>query len=191
MFNQCASASLAVLLLAAVSSGQDSKEKREVIAKGLKAARELRLEKKFKESRKVLEELVVEDRERTYPERRELALTWSDEGKFGAAAKVWSDTISSFGQRPDFSNAEIKFNYFESRYEYIYCMYMYAKTIGDPKQLEKKAEYLRRVAHLIVQIEDRYPDFGADQLKKRYDELLKNDDLRQVYDAYKKERADQ
>lgn len=187
MFKQSVVICLAVLALAAVGRAQDE---RDAVAKGLKAARELRLEKKFSEARKVLDGLVPEGRARTYPEWRELALTWSDEKKFGAAAKVWSDLISSFGAKPDFSNAQIKFNYFEARYEYSWCMYMYAKHIEDPKLLEKKPEYLRRVAKLIVELEEHYPDFGADPLKKRYDELLKNDDLRQVYDAYKKERAD-
>jgi hypothetical protein len=158
----------------------------------LMTAKELRLGKKFSESRKILEEILTKDWGKGFDVRRELAQTWMDEDKYGAAATKWNEAISAFGAKPDFSNAKVKENYFEAQYQYIYCLYMYAKNIDpkDPKVGSKKPEYILRAAKLILRLETTPPgDMGGEQFKKRYDELLKKEDLlRKAYDEGKKER---
>ncbi|MBY0527751.1 MAG: hypothetical protein K2R98_30415 [Gemmataceae bacterium] len=153
-------------------------------------AKELRLGKKYPESRKVIGEILTKDWGKGFEVRREEAFCWMDEEKYGAAAKSWNDIIQTFGAKPDFSNARIKENYFESRYQYIYCLYMYAKNLTDPKLLPKKPDYIKRAATLIVQLENAPPgDMGGEAFKKRYTDLLnKEDGLKKEYDAVKKEK---
>jgi len=158
----------------------------------LMTAKELRLGKKFPESRKILEEILTKDWGKGFDVRKELAQTWMDEEKYGAAATKWNDAISAFGAKPDFSIAKVKENYFEAQFQYIYCLYMYAKNIDpkDPKVGSKKPEYILRAAKLILRLESTPPgDMGGEQFKKRYDDLLKKEDvLRKAYDESKKER---
>lgn len=153
-------------------------------------ARELRLGKKFPEARKVLDEIFARDWGKGFDVRKEIAETWEDEEKYGAAAKEWSAIIGSFGPKPDFANAKTKENYFEARYNYIYCLYMFAKNLNDPKLAAKKPEYIKRSATLILQLESTPPgDMGGEQFKKRYDELLRKEEpLRKDYEALKKEK---
>jgi hypothetical protein len=162
----------------------------------LQCARELRMGKKYPEARKILDDISSKDWGKGFDVRKEVSQTWMDEQKYGAAAKQWSDTIASFG-KPDFSKmpAKVKENYFEARYEHIYCMYMYAKLIDpkDPKVGDKKPEYIKRAANLIVQLEFFPPkDMGGEQFRKKYDELLKKEPaLFKEYEPLKKEREKQ
>ncbi len=48
---------------------------------------------------------------------------------------------------------------------------------------------LRRAALLIVQLEEAQPDMGGPSFKRRYDELLRDEEpLRLAYEAIKRER---
>jgi hypothetical protein len=180
----------AVLVLVALSGGSygapdtsdDTTQLKKPVEKILQA-RELRLAMRFSEARKVLDEILATKAGKTFKVRKEIALTWMDEKKYGAAAKQWSEIISSFGPNP-----LAKRNYSESCYQYTYCLYMYAKNIdpNDPKLGPKKAEYIKRAARLIARFENDW----LDESKKRYEVLLKNEEsLRKEYDALLKEKA--
>jgi hypothetical protein len=161
--------------------------------------KELRLGKKYDDALKVIYKISNHEWGKGFEVRKEEAFIWQDQNKFGAAAKTWNQVIQSFGAKPNFNNAKIKENYFEARYQYIYCLYMYAKNLSDPKLLPKKPEYIKRAANLILQLElvppgpDGKPapesDMGGENFKKRYQELLRKEDLlRKDYDALKKEK---
>jgi biopolymer transport protein ExbD len=170
-----------------------TKAQLEIIAKAIQEARTLRMAKKFTDARKQLDDVFANDWGKTFEVRKEIAQTWMDENKYGAAAVKWSETITSFGPRPDFANRQVKENYFEARYGYTYCLYRYAKNIdaNDAKLGPKKPEYIKRAAKLILQLEMTPPnDYGGEQFKKRYDELLKNEEpLRKAYEELKKDEA--
>lgn len=157
----------------------------------LEYVRELRMARKFPEGRKALEEIASKPWGKGFSVMQEKPLLLMEEGKYGLAAQGWKNIIGSFGAKPDFSNAKKKENYFESYYQYIYCFYMFAKTSTEPKVKAKAGDYVKRVAGLIVKLEDTPPgDMGGEMFKTRYQDLLaKEPPLKKEYDAIKKAKA--
>jgi hypothetical protein len=100
----------------------------------------------------------------------EQALLMQDQSKWGGAAKGWRDLMTMLKPRMDKGDAKAKEDYYEAYYNYVYCLYWYAMSLTD---VQKKQDYIKRAATVIVNLEKVQEDFGSETLREKYRQLLK------------------
>jgi hypothetical protein len=147
----------------------------------LMLAREYRLAKKFDEADKIHKELDKADFGATSLEFRE-EKNWilEDRELWGAAANAWKKMYDELG-RAAVKNARLKGPHQHALYRYIFCVYRFAQKQTMEK---KKADFTKRAANMIVQLEKGDKDMGG--LKDEYMELLKQEKpLKDAYDELK------
>jgi hypothetical protein len=164
----------------AAPSGTD----KEALYRGARVlyARELRLARDLVKAGQVLKEILAAGwGQRSIDARKEQIFLLEDEGKFAPAIRAWTELMTSVRGQID-QNARLRDQYFDCYYYLVHCRCQHAMKLTD----EKKKTTLRRAAGLIVKLETTVPDMGSDNLKKRYQNLLKDPGLKEQYDELKK-----
>lgn len=157
----------------------------------LMMVQELRMGRKFKEAGTVLNDILSKPWGKGFSVKKEKPLLLMDQGFYGGAAKAWNQIIGELTGRLNGGDAKVKENYYESYYQFNYCLVMYAKTVTDPKIKAKAGDYFKRAANNILKLEETPPgDMGGEGFKKRYQDLLANEPLlKKEYDTIKKEKG--
>jgi hypothetical protein len=97
--------------------------------------------------------------------------------KHGNAATEWNKLSKQLVSR--IKDPDIKPRYFECYFYLIRSLYLHGVDASE-------AKYTKQAANMIVKLENAWPDFGGDESKARFDELLsQNKDLKEQYDALK------
>jgi hypothetical protein len=147
----------------------------------LMLAREYRLAKKFPEAEAIHKELdKAKFGETSLEFREELNLILEDKEVWGGAANGWKKMYEELG-RAAIKNARLKEPHQKALYRYIFCVYRFAQKQTAEK---KKADFTKRAANMIVQLEKGDKDMGG--LKDDYMQLLKDEKpLKEAYDELK------
>ncbi len=97
------------------------------------------------------------------------------------AARLCDSYINQLVRRLD--DNKLREHYFEFYYHLVYCIVKHGQRQDNA---DKKSKILRDAAQRLVALEKRQGGFGAEESKKRFDELLeKESDLREQYNALK------
>lgn len=167
-------------------------------------AKELRLAgakdpKRFTEAEKLLDEIQAQDWGKDLEPKKERAHLAYDKKEFGNASRQWGKIVSDFGQKPDFTKAKVREEYFEAMYHFLDCKYKYATLKDDPRTAaetkankptieEKRAQYISEVAKKIVEMEANIN--ATDFFRQKIEEMVKaNEPLRKAYEEAKKDKG--
>src|SRR5204862_7327872 len=169
------------------SGAQEGSPGREVQlyrAARLVRVRELRLSKEVKQARVELDELIGAD-EKNWGARNIDALLLrvqllEDEGQYVEAARQASRLVRSLLPRATTDNT-IKEHYLEAYYHVVYCLLKHGQKTGNDKELKDAAAR-------AVELEKKWPDFGTDDSRQRFTELLeKEPEFKALYNQLKGE----
>jgi hypothetical protein len=149
------------------------------------SARELRLSKDFERAAGVLRELEATPwGARSFEVKKERIFLLEDRGKYAGkdgAILAWNALMT--GMRDRLQDNRVKEHYFECYYHLTHAIYKNALLSNDPK---RRAKDLRLAAKFILKLESQ-PDSGGEQVRKRFEELLRQEaPLREQYEALKK-----
>ena len=133
---------------------------------------------------------------RALTSKKENAQLWHDQKQYGAATTAWVGIVKDFGQRPDFTKAKLREEYFEAYFNFLDCKYKYAILKDDPHSKveqkdnkptieEKRKKLTQDVAKQILDMEANTS--ATDYYRQKIDELLKKSEpLRKEYEQMKK-----
>jgi hypothetical protein len=107
------------------------------------------------------------------------------QGKYTQAAARWSDLVNRQLIPKINLDPQMKVQYFECYYYLTNCLYHAGAKGKDEKAIKRSAD-------LIARLEQKWPDFGGDVAKARFDQLLASDqNLKNQYEVAKKKLEDE
>jgi hypothetical protein len=148
--------------------------------------RELRQDKQKDEAKKKLDELFKTPwgPKNLELQKEKIFLQMEDES-WMPAAKGWDQLVKALVAKINMPG--MKDQYLECYYWLVYCLYKNAMKIEDPK---KHAAALKQAATFITSLEGKFPDFGGDASRVRFQDLLEKEaPLKQEYEQLKGKAA--
>jgi hypothetical protein len=144
--------------------------------------RELRVSKQKDEAKKKLEELLKTTwGPRNLEMQKEKLFLLMEDESWMPAAKGWDALVKALVAK--ITVPGMKDQYLECYYWLVYCLYQNAMKIPVP---QKQAAALKQAATFITSLEGKFPDFGGDASKARFQDLLdKETKLKEVYEQLK------
>jgi hypothetical protein len=153
--------------------------------------RELRLSNdadNLKKARQLMDGIMGTAKQPGWGRRDVLALKeqgglYESEGKYNDAFGVWADLTKRLAREAP-KGGTVREHYFESYYRLVYCIV----KIGLAKPAAgERDKYLKLAAQRTAEFEKSWEDFGSEASKKRFAELLAQEEgFRQAYEALKK-----
>jgi hypothetical protein len=153
--------------------------------------RELRLSNdadNLKKARQLMDGIMGTAKQPGWGRRDVLALKeqgglYEAEGKYNDAFGVWADLTKRLAREAP-KGGTVREHYFESYYRLVHCIVKIG--LGKPSASERD-KYLRLAAQRTAEFEKSWEDFGSEASKKRFAELLAQEEgFRQAYEALKK-----
>jgi hypothetical protein len=147
--------------------------------------RELRLAGKVEEAEVELKELRNTPWGKEHPEAiKESIHLIAAKGAPGKAYVEWSKLVTQLAAK--IQQPGIKEQYFECYYHMTDCWLKHALALKDEK---KRDEGVKRAATFINKLEAAWPDFGGDESKARFTDLLEREPaLKEQYDKLKADK---
>jgi hypothetical protein len=144
--------------------------------------RELRLDKQKEEGKRKLDELQKTPwGPKSLELQKEKVFFLMEDEKWMPAARGWDGLVKVLVSK--LNQPGMKDQYLECYYWLVVCLYKNAQKIEDPK---KHAAALRQAANFIVSLENKWPDFGTEASRIRFQDLLdKEAPLKEQYDQLK------
>jgi hypothetical protein len=150
-------------------------------------ARELRLDKDYEKSRKVMDEVLGTPKAPGWGARSADALLedvslLEDEGKYDRAAIKANDVLKRLSSQVTRDNS-LKEKFFEAYFHVVYCLVKHGQASNDPARRDKE---LRRAAAQAVELDKKWPNFGGENSAKRFHELFRREpDFKALVDQLK------
>jgi hypothetical protein len=144
--------------------------------------RELRQDKQKDEAKKKLDELIKTPwgPKNLELQKEKIFLQMEDES-WMPAARGWDALVKALVAKINMPG--MKDQYLECYYWLVYCLYKNSQKIEDPK---KHAAALKQAANFITSLEGKFPDFGSDASRVRFQDLLdKEPPLKEAYEQLK------
>jgi tetratricopeptide (TPR) repeat protein len=162
----------------------DAKQLQIYHAARMLAARELRLAKQFDRADAAIKEILATDwGKRNLEVKKERVLIVQDREHYAEAATEWNALMRTL--RPRLQDNEIRKNYFDCYYNFVYSIY---KNAGQSSDAQRQAKYIHTAANYIYQFEAKTKSDPVSELcKKRFQELLERElPLKEQYEQLKK-----
>lgn len=151
-------------------------------------ARELRLAKKFKEAKVILDDIEKQPWGKGLQLQKEKNMLLEDQEVYaGQTGAILSWNAMMHQLRPQITKSpEAKEMYYEAYFHMIYSYYKNALKMTDPA---KQKQYIQKAAGYVNGLETDKPDMGGADSKKRFDDLINSAEgapLKQELDLLRK-----
>jgi hypothetical protein len=138
----------------------------------------LRLQKKFADAENALKPLLAGWGAKSIDVLKEQVLLEADQEKYGAAFRHARGLVEALDKYAA-SGGAARAHYLDCYYQMALCSYKYGKGQNKPDNIDF-------AGYLIAVLERKYPDYGGEPWKTRFEELLKSDPMVKV--GYDKEK---
>jgi hypothetical protein len=164
----------------------DAKIEQNYRAAHILLARELRQANNLTEAQKILKEIQATPWGKTNLDVvKESYHLLEAQGNYAQAAARWSDLVNRQLIPKINIDPQMKVQYFECYFYLANCLYHAGIKGRDEKAIKRSAD-------LIARLEQKWPDFGGDVSKSRFDQLLASDqNLKSQYEVAKRKLDDE
>jgi hypothetical protein len=147
--------------------------------------RELRLDKQLDEAKKKYQELAKTPwGPRNLELQKEKYFLLMEDGAYYQAARGFDGLVKALVSK--LTVPGMKDQYLECYYWLVVCLYKHSQGLKE----DRRQAALKSVANFIVSLENRWPDFGTEASKARFQELLEKEaPLKEAYEALKGGKA--